>query len=100
MRVKTCEGCGCLISWTDATPEPIEEHCAACPPWTCDDCGEIDSYAGEPRCACWVSVEDLPLADVKAIFAADGTFNVGIGGALSASSRVGDAIRQPETENE
>lgn len=53
------------------------------PPRRCEDCGEMGSNAAP--CSCWVSVKDMPLADAKALFAADGTFNVGIHGELTVS---------------
>lgn len=69
---KDCGGCGGRIFWTNETPEPTGDHCANCPPWTCQDCGQLDgSLPGGPRCSCWLSLEDMPLADIKAIFAAD-----------------------------
>ena len=50
------------------------ERCGDCPPWTCEDCGQTCSAAA--LCGCWVRLDGLPLADVKALFAADGTFNI------------------------
>jgi hypothetical protein len=35
----------------------------------------MDSF--EARCGCWVKLEGMPLADVKALFAEDGAFSVG-----------------------
>lgn len=50
------------------------EHCDQCPPWICESCHELSS-ATEP-CSCWTSLDGLPLADIKAIFAADGGFDL------------------------
>jgi len=36
-------------------------------------------------CRCWVRIEDMALADIKALFAGDGTFNVGADGRLTAA---------------
>lgn len=87
MSVKTCQGCGRSIEWDVAEcPEPTGDHCAGCPPWTCSTCGELDSYGPNgPHCACWISLADLSHADVKAIFAADGTFNVETNGGLTVA---------------
>lgn len=78
-----CRGCGQVKdspdgSFTDHVPS---EHCGNCPPWKCPDCGEMDS-AARP-CSCWIDLTAMPHADVKALFAADGTFNVGTDGMLS-----------------
>jgi hypothetical protein len=54
-------------------------RCMHCPPVTCDDCGEPD----DRTCSCWVSIEDMSLADKKALFAADGTFNIGTNGEVT-----------------
>jgi hypothetical protein len=50
------------------------EHCGECPPWTCETCGQECSAA--KLCGCWVQLADLATADIKALFAADGTFSV------------------------
>lgn len=47
---------------------PVPDHCGSCPPWTCDECGQPCSMA-DP-CACWISLEGMALADIKALFAA------------------------------
>ncbi|NED75337.1 hypothetical protein G3I51_24040 [Streptomyces sp. SID9944] len=49
-------------------------HCGDCPPWTCEDCGQTCSMQ-EP-CQCWIVLDGMSLADIKAVFAADGTFNI------------------------
>lgn len=80
--ILTCRGCGATKPEPDGTPTDYfpSEHCGECPPWRCDDCGEMDS-AAEP-CGCWIDVTTMPLADIKALFAADGTFNVNPDGSL------------------
>ncbi len=58
-----CLGCG-----HDAGPDvPTPEHCGHCPPWKCDQCGDICSM--QHPCACWISLEGMSLADLKAVFA-------------------------------
>lgn len=76
MTILTCTGCGATKDAPTGAPTDVypSEHCGKCPPWTCKDCGEICSAAA--LCACWVLLADLPLADIKALFAADGMFNI------------------------
>lgn len=54
---------------------------SADPTWRCEKCGwaiNDEILADAPDCPHgWVSLEDMPLADIKALFAADGTFNLG-----------------------
>ena len=38
-----------------------------CPPTVCMDCGYPDSFVAP--CPCWVTVDGLPVADVKALLA-------------------------------
>lgn len=61
-----CNNCGQLL------PEghPIGDYCEKCPPHLCPDCGQMDSM--ETPCPCWVSVADIPFADLKGMFAQDG----------------------------
>ena len=61
-----CKGCGRLRGHDDQIPTP--DHCDKCPPWRCDKCGEMDSMASP--CSCWVSLMGMPMADIKALFAA------------------------------
>lgn len=42
----------------------------------CRYCGRPVPPNGNPCPHCWLLFKDLPLADIKAVFAADGTFNV------------------------
>jgi len=76
VTILTCTGCGATKPEPTGAPSDIypSEHCGECPPWTCTDCGEPCSAA--VLCSCWVLLADLPLADIKALFAADGTFNL------------------------
>lgn len=62
----TCRGCGAVMSADGPTPD----HCGECPPWTCDACGALCSMT-DP-CGCWISLEGMALADLKALFARDG----------------------------
>ena len=43
-----------------------------CPPYLCRDCGTKQPQT-EP-CGCWIKIEDVPLADIKAIFAQDSEY--------------------------
>jgi hypothetical protein len=76
-EILACSGCGRTKS--DPTGDPSDlypsEHCGDCPPWTCQTCGEVCS--AKELCSCWVSLEDMGLADIKALLATDGTFSVG-----------------------
>lgn len=77
-----CKGCGHLVpNGEGSTPPP--DHCGNCPPWVCDGCGQLDSMT-QP-CSCWVAVDHLPLADLKAVFASDGSFNVGTNGEVTVA---------------
>lgn len=58
-----CQGCG-----TDLRDNPPSTHCGHCPPWACPTCGSTDSMA-EP-CACWITFDGMPLADIKGHLAA------------------------------
>lgn len=61
----------CLHCGYDAGDEnpPSPQHCGNCPPWRCDSCGEMSSNSA--LCSCWTNVADIPLADLKALFADD-----------------------------
>lgn len=73
----TCSGCGALAN--SASPQPA--RCGLCPPSTCASCGEADSLF--KPCSCWVDM--AMLADAKAAFAADGTFNVDADGRMTTA---------------
>lgn len=81
MTILTCLNCRATKPGPTGGPTDFypSAHCGKCPPWTCDSCGSICS--AEDLCSCWTRLDVLPLADVKALFAADGTFNIApIGG--------------------
>lgn len=61
-----CLNCGADVG-DDNPPDP--QHCGQCPPWECDQCGEVCSMRA--LCSCWIDITRMPLADVKALFAAD-----------------------------
>jgi hypothetical protein len=77
MAILTCLNCGATKPEPDGTPTDLypSSHCGKCPPWKCEDCGEMSSAAD--LCSCWKSLDGIALADIKAVFAADGTFNIG-----------------------
>ncbi|MFE1451970.1 hypothetical protein [Streptomyces olivaceoviridis] len=74
--ILACKGCGATKPEPDGTPTDLfpSEHCGECPPWTCEDCRETCSATN--LCSCWTRLDTLPLADIKALFAADDTFNL------------------------
>lgn len=74
--ILACTGCGVTKPGPDGTPTDLfpSAHCGDCPPWTCGDCGRPCSATA--LCSCWISFDGMALADVKAVFAADGMFNV------------------------
>lgn len=78
-----CKGCGATKAGLTGDPTDLfpSDHCDQCPPWRCPDCGQMDSAAA--KCPCWIDLTVLPHADVKALFAADGTFNIAPDGTLS-----------------
>ncbi|WP_416520104.1 hypothetical protein [Streptomyces achromogenes] len=74
--ILACTSCGATKPEPDGTPTDLfpSAHCGDCPPWTCTDCGEACSASS--LCSCWTRLDTLPLADIKAIIAGDGTFDV------------------------
>lgn len=75
-----CRGCGEPQGiWPDI---PVPDHCSYCPPWECDGCGQPCSIA-DP-CACWIPLEGMAPADIKAIFAAS---DLSIGGLSEGTSQ-------------
>lgn len=85
MAENRCRGCGALF---DACGDlPAVERCRDCPPAVCETCGELDHV--DVPCRCWVSVESMPLPDAKALFAADGVFNVEVDGRLTVVAQGG-----------
>lgn len=81
--ILTCRNCGRTKAALSGEPTDLSpsDHCGECPPWRCEDCGEMCSASN--KCACWIDLTTMSHADVKALFAQDGTFNVGPDGALS-----------------
>jgi hypothetical protein len=74
--ILACTGCGRTKPGPTCDPSDLfpSAHCGDCPPWICETCGEACSAVA--LCSCWISLAGMPLADVKAIFAGDGTFNL------------------------
>jgi len=58
--------CRCCGARASLDPSPVD-GCPQCPPRVCDRCGQLDSPA--VSCLCWVSVDALPTADLKALMA-------------------------------
>lgn len=80
MSILVCKTC--LATKPEPTGDPTDffpsEHCGKCPPWRCEDCGQMSS--SDKLCSCWIMFADLPFADVKALFArADLSLNLGQG---------------------
>lgn len=75
--ILTCRNCGRTMRELNDTPNDLfpSEHCGDCPPWRCEACGERSS--AKSLCSCCISFDGMPLADIKALFAMDGTFNIG-----------------------
>lgn len=72
-----CRGCGATKSGLTGVPTDVSpsDHCDECPPWRCEDCGQMDSAA--KKCPCWIDLTTMAHADIKALLAADGTFSLG-----------------------
>lgn len=61
MSENRCQRCG-----HDAglgSPQP--SSCSHCDPVPCADCGGLDDRI----CSCWISLEGMPLADIKGLLA-------------------------------
>lgn len=66
--ILACKGCGATKPAPDGTPTDLF------PSAHCGDCGQACSAIA--LCSCWISFDGIALADIKALFAADGMFNV------------------------
>lgn len=79
-----CQTCG-TETWF-GPPSPLA--CGDCPERECSlGCGErvtgvSELVSGGGACPCWVSVEDVPIADLKSSLAIDG-FSLGLDGRLT-----------------
>lgn len=62
-----CRGCDTATGarWPET---PVPDHCEECPPWMCDGCEQLCSMS--KPCKCWISLEGMAHADIKALFAA------------------------------
>lgn len=69
-----------FCKWANEHPEHLSRHpCSTSteePGGPCRYCGEPVPVDGNPCRNCWQTFHDLTMADIKAVFAADGTFNV------------------------
>lgn len=91
MTILTCRGCGATKPEPDGDPTDLypSERCGQCPPWTCEACGK--QCSAENLCSCWIKLDDLAPADIKALFAGDGTFNVGTDGSLTVAKPLNES---------
>ena len=76
MTILTCTNCHATKPEPTGTPTDHfpSDHCDECAPWLCDSCGQTCSFAAP--CRCWIQLDTLHLADIKALFTGDGTFSV------------------------
>lgn len=56
-----CERCGTFAGYD----VPDVCACTFCPAVACQECGDAD----DRWCSCWIDLRQMPLADVKALFA-------------------------------
>jgi hypothetical protein len=72
-----CLSCGPCV----APVHPHDEHpChgpSEQPGQACRYCGDPTPTDGTSCPRCWTSLDKMPLADIKALFAGDGTFSLG-----------------------
>lgn len=75
--ILACAGCGAIKETPTGTPTDLfpSLHCGDCPPWPCGDCGEMCSATA--LCPCWIRLDGMPLADIKALFASDDQLAIG-----------------------
>lgn len=71
-----CTGCGHDDRVPATEQPPVASRCRNCGDWPCETCGGINNLATGLSCPCWLSFEGMALADIKAVFAADGTFSI------------------------
>lgn len=66
-----CKGCGTTANGPHGSPTDVapSSHCGNCPPWDCEWCGQLNDMLNP--CSCWISLEGMALADIKALFASD-----------------------------
>ena len=78
-----CRNCGALRRGEcqfDTHPDHPEHPCsygAEKPGEPCRYCAAPVPPDGSPCPACWLTFDGMPLADIKAVLAADGTFSAG-----------------------
>lgn len=72
IRILVCTGCGRTEPYPTGLPWDLNpsEHCGKCPPWRCEDCGEMS--AAHALCPCWARFDNLPMADIKGLLTLDG----------------------------
>jgi hypothetical protein len=75
--ILACRNCGAVKHSLSDDPTDLSPslHCGECPPWRCEDCGEMCSATA--LCSCWITLDGLPLADIKALFANDDALAIG-----------------------
>lgn len=61
-----CLNCGADVG--DENPPSDGGHCGQCPPWRCEDCGQMCSSSN--LCSCWIDLTVMSMPDIKALFAA------------------------------
>lgn len=66
--------------WADEHPQHLDQHpCSTAseePGTPCRYCAEAVPLDGTPCPNCWHSLDGMTTADIKAAFAADGTFSI------------------------
>lgn len=86
---RTCPTCAAVWTIPANAGDGLDgKYCPACPPWECEDCGEPCSPAN--LCSCWQRFDQMAMADIKAVLAADG-FSVGGLGPPDAPGGTGGA---------
>lgn len=67
IKFETCSDCGITAAW-DTLAQPSPGYCRICPPKPCEYCGG----PGRGNCSCWIQLDGMVLADIKAVFARGG----------------------------